>query len=198
MSAVYDLFKSPKRDAENGGNPVLYARVVGHRTIPFSKLVDEMADASSFTPGDLRGVLSTVSQTMVRHLSEGYSVELEGIGFFSPTLKCDGSTERSEISTASVQFANVRFRACSWMKEKMATMRLQRKGKSTAIAERSIEERLSMVLAFLAKQTVLIRRDYQKLVGCDKTQANRDLNSWIEAGVIHRYGSGSHIVYMDK
>lgn len=198
MSAVYDLFKSPKSDVENGGHPVLYARVVTHRTISCSKLVDEMADASSFTQGDLNGMLSTVSQAMVRHLSEGDSVELEGIGFFSPTLKCSGSTERSEISTASVQFANIRFRACSWMKDKMAAMRLQRKGKSPVIAERSIEERLSMVLEFLAKQTIMIRSDYQRLAGCDKTQAIRDLNSWMEAGHIHRYGSGSNIVYLDK
>lgn len=68
MSAVYDLFKSPKRDVENGGNPVLYARVVSHKTISFSHLVEEMADASSFTPGDLRGVLSTITHAMVRHL----------------------------------------------------------------------------------------------------------------------------------
>ncbi|MDD4636500.1 MAG: HU family DNA-binding protein [Bacteroidales bacterium] len=198
MSAVYDLFKSPKRDAENGGNPVLYARVVSHKTISFSHLVEEMADASSFTPGDLRGVLSTITHAMVRHLSEGNSVELEGLGYFSPILKCERSTERSEISTASVQFTKIRFRTCSCIKEKMATMRLQRKGKSPASVQKSVEEKLSMVLAFLAKQTILTRSNYQKLVGCDKTQAIRDLNNWIEAGIIHRYGSGNQIVYLDK
>jgi len=196
MSALYDLFVTPARKAESGSLPMLHARVVKGMTVTSSTLVDQIADASTFNRGELMGMLSAVSEAMARHLAEGNSVELEGFGFFSPSLKCKEAKDGTAIHAASVRFGNVRFRASSWLKEKMAGMRLLRKGKSAVIPERTIEERLAMALHFLSTNRAMTRTDYERLTGCAKTRAIRDLNSWMENGLIQRFGHGTNVVYL--
>lgn len=196
MSALYDLFVTPARKAESGSLPMLHARVVKGMTVSTSTLVDQIADASTFNRGELLGMLSAVSEAMARQLAEGNSVELEGFGFFSPSLKCKESKDGSAIHAASVRFGNVRFRASSWLKEKMAGMRLLRKGKSVAIPERTIEERLAMALHFLKTNRGMTRTEYERLTGCAKTRAVHDLNSWMENGLIQRFGKGTNVVYL--
>lgn len=198
MSAWYDLFVTPVRKSESGSVPMLHARVVKGMTVSTSTLVDQIADASTFNRGELLGMLSAVSEAMARQLAEGNSVELEGFGFFSPSLKCKEAKEESAIHAASVRFGTVRFRASSWLKEKMSGMRLQRKGKSAVIPERTIEERLAMALHFLSTNRAMTRTDYERLTGCAKTRAIRDLNSWLESGLIQRSGKGTKVVYLAR
>ncbi|MDD4637288.1 MAG: HU family DNA-binding protein [Bacteroidales bacterium] len=196
MSALYDLFVTPVRKAESSSAPRLHARVVKGKTVTTSTLVDQIADASTFNRGELLGMLSAVSEAMARQLAEGNSVELEGFGFFSPSLKCKESKEESAIHADSVRFGNVRFRASSWLKEKMAGMRLLRKAKSAVIPERTIEERLAMALHFLSTNRAMSRTDYERLTGCAKTRAIRDLNNWMIKGLIQRFGKGTNVVYL--
>ena len=61
MSVKYELFKSPVADRESGVVPVEYARITNGKTVSMDKLVEEIADASSFTKGDLKGMLSTIA-----------------------------------------------------------------------------------------------------------------------------------------
>ncbi|MDD2526284.1 MAG: HU family DNA-binding protein [Bacteroidales bacterium] len=196
MSAWYDLFVTPVRKAESGLAPKLHARVVKGKTVSTSTLVDQIADASTFNRGELAGMLSAVSEAMARQLAEGNCVELEGIGFFSPSVKCQESKEETVIHAASVRFGTVRFRASTWLKEKMAGMRLLRKRKSAAIPERTAEEKRAMALLFLKTHSSMTRTEYERLTGCAKTRAIRDLNSWIENGLIRRFGKGTKVVYL--
>jgi len=195
MSVKYELFKSPVADRESGEEPVEYARIANGVTVSIDKLVEEIADASSFTVGDLKGMLSTISEGVARHLSMGESVELEGIGFFSVGLECKKGAPEKELKNAVTQFSRVKFRACTSMKRKLAAMHLVRKGKGAPTPARTVEERLELVMTFLGKSPFMTRADYQRISGLGKSAAVSDLNQWIVEGVIFRYGVSNKVVY---
>ena len=196
MSAIYDLYDSPNPDSASTDLPVLHARIVNGGTTSSDKIVNEISDAATFTPGDVKGVLSALAETMVRHLSMGNSVELEGLGFFSISLKCKGSSDRKEINSSKVRFGNIHFRASKQLKEKLYGMRLFRRTKVPVAPTLSMDTKYELVEKFLTGHPFLTRADYQNLVSCDKSKAVRDLNFWLSANKLLRYGSGTNFVYI--
>ncbi|MDD4636738.1 MAG: hypothetical protein PHI48_13845 [Bacteroidales bacterium] len=198
MAAQYDLFKSPVAHGEEEDKGLLHARIVNGAKVTGHALLTEIADASSFTLGDLKGMVSAVTGAMARHLAEGDVVELEGLGYLSVSLKSLPTAVRSEVNAANVRFGNVHLRTCGELKKVLSSMRLMRREKSGEKAERLPAERLALALEFIHKQVFMSRMDYQRLVGCNKSMALRDLNFWVEASLLFRYGSGNQIAYFSK
>ncbi len=196
MSAIYDLYDSPNPDSTSTDLPVLHARIVNGATTSSDKIVNEITDAATFTHGDVKGVLSALAETMVRHLSMGDSVELEGLGFFSISLKCKGSSDRNEINSSTVRFGNIHFRASKKLKESLYGMRLFRRNKLPVAPILSMDRKYELVEKFLSGHPFLTRVDYQNLVSCDKSKAVRDLNLWLSTNKLIRYGNGSTFVYI--
>lgn len=122
MGALYDLFKTPAAYGEEEGKGLLHARIVNGTKVTGNALLTEIADASSFTMGDLKGMVSEVTGAMARHLA----------------------------------------------------------------------------MAFIDKQVFMSRMDYQRITGCNKSMAQRNLDFWVEASILCRYGSGKVIVYYCK
>ena len=198
MGALYDLYKTPAPYGEEEDKGLLHARIVNRTKVTGNALLREIADASSFTMGDLKGMVSEVTGAMARHLAMGDMVELEGLGYFSVTLKSQATAARREVSSATVRFGHVHLRACGELKKKLSAMRLTRREKSQEKAEMLPAEKLAMALAFIDKQVFMSRMDYQRITGCNKSMALRDLNFWVEASLLYRYGSGNQIAYFSK
>ncbi|MCD8270136.1 MAG: hypothetical protein LUD46_17930 [Parabacteroides sp.] len=65
----------------------------------------DLSDAGTVTSSDIKGVLEALTVYMGRELGYGYSIELEGIGHFSPALRTrkvsegDGKTNITYPST---------------------------------------------------------------------------------------------------
>lgn len=60
----------------------------------------------------------------------------------------------------------------------------------------SEEECLKRLQDFLEKYPCINRADYCAITGMNKTQAIRQLNLFIEKGVIQKYGIGKTVVYI--
>ena len=79
-------------------------------------------------------------------------------------------------------------------------MRLER-GESMTRHHRkghSEEECLTIINQHLNKYPCLTRTDYSRLTGHDKKRALKELNAFIEQGVLMRYGAGKQVVYTKK
>lgn len=55
---------------------------------------------------------------------------------------------------------------------------------------------LQRLTKFLEEHPCINRRDYAQLVGKTKTQALQDINSFIEQGILKKYGYGRSVVYI--
>lgn len=97
MGAEYALFKNPNPNKEED-NPTLHARVVGGIVIDTEHIIDELREASSFSSGDIRGLLQSLADSLVFHLKQGDEVDLEGIGHFSVSLSCSKKPQHRKKS----------------------------------------------------------------------------------------------------
>lgn len=106
MSAYYDLYQSPPD--ENGESVCLHARILPRGTISAGKFRELVAKATGFSPAILDGTLQAVTDELCSWLSEGWTVEVGELGYFSVSLKCDRQvTDKKEIRSPSVHFQNV-------------------------------------------------------------------------------------------
>ena len=177
MAADYDFRRKPNEKGDGEVQP-LYPRIVSKGTIDSKRLFREIAEASSFTEGDLAGIMVAFQEKVSYYLSEGYHVKLGEIGYFSSSLRARPVMDKKEIRSVSISFDNVNFRATPWFRR------------------RSSGTRRSRLEAFLAKNHFITRREYSQITGLLKGKALRELNLLVENGVLNTRGYGNRVVYL--
>lgn len=198
MSAYYDLYQTPDPLGENRNEPRLHARILPRGTISADKFRELVAKATGFSPAILDGTLQAVTDELYSWLSEGWTVEVGELGYFSVSLKCDRQvTDKKEIRSPSVHFQNVNLRLGSKFRNRFNTMELERK--ASPYVSRSLmgeEERKEKLLLHLDKYGCITRADYESITGLVKHRAVSDLNRYFAEGMIRKYGSGKTVVYL--
>lgn len=117
MCAKYAFYKNPP-NRETGETGSLYAKVVSGGKITTDQLADEIAGRSTFSSGDVKGVVKALSEMLHYHLSEGETVDIDGIGNFSVTLKTPKDiTDPKQIRAESIRFNNVVYRTSPELKQ---------------------------------------------------------------------------------
>ncbi len=198
MSAYYDFKKNPPRKGEEGEAPLLHPCIVSRGTISTRELLCEIARGSSFTIGDLEGVLAQLGEEIAYHLREGYHVELGRLGFFSASLKATRTVkDPKEIRASNIHFDNVNFRTSAWFR-KQVRGRVERAKyftirESDEWDETELKRRLER---HLDKHGFITRKVYSSLTGRLKNRALKDLKLFVEQGVIERRGHGNQLYFV--
>lgn len=198
MAASYDLRERPNLEGDGKPQP-LYPRIVSHGTICTESLLKEISEDSTFTVGDLEGVLVSLENKIANYLKSGYHVELGKIGYFSASLKARPVMDKKEIHAPSIEFDNVNFRASAWLRKEIRTGRLQRSsaGRGFRVSSQlGTEECLERLQLYLSKNAFITRRTYSSLTGRLKNKALDDLNNFVNQGVITRMGSGNQLLFV--
>ena len=86
MAAEYDFQRKPNPKGDGELQP-MYPRIVNKGTITGKRLVSDISQATSFTPGDVEGVLAALESRISYYLSEGHHVQLGNMGYFSAGLR---------------------------------------------------------------------------------------------------------------
>ena len=109
MAAEYDFQRKPNPKGDGELQP-LYPRIVNRGTITTKRLVSDISHASSFTPGDIEGLLAAFEDRISYYLSEGHHVQLGNMGYFSAGLVSRPVEDKKEIHAQSIFFGKVHFR----------------------------------------------------------------------------------------
>lgn len=196
MKAKYAFRENPnpKGDGEKQG---LHPRIVSNGTITTKKMFEEIERSSTYTVADLEGMLSAITRRMSDYLVEGYNVELGKIGYFSASLTSRPVMDKSEIRADSIYFDNVNFRASAWFR-KRTRGHVESAGKQGFRSSSNIspEERKKRLVDFLNQKRYITRIEYSNITGRLKNTALRDLNEFVEQGVIVREGRGNRVFFM--
>lgn len=195
MYAKYDFIRKPSSKEDENEQP-LYPRIVSNGTIDFKRIVREIAQASSFTPGDIEGVQLAIENKISEYLVSGHHVQLGNLGYFSAKLKSRPVMNAKEIHAQSIFFDNVNFRPSSSFRKKVRGFVEKAKSGFAHSAEVPVEERRRRLENFLDKQPMIRRKEYTQLTGLLKNKALNKLNGWVKEGVLSTIGSGSHIIYV--
>lgn len=101
MAAQYDFQRRPNPKGDGELQP-LYPRIVNKGTIDTERLVSDISRMSSFSPGDINGLLAAIEDRVSYYLSEGHHVQLGGMGYFSAGLKGRPVIDPKEIHAQTI------------------------------------------------------------------------------------------------
>lgn len=182
MCANYKLVRNPNPKRTNELQP-LHPRLVSSGTIDTKEFIKRAKNRSSFSSGDIKGVLQLFQDMIAEHLMYGYNVELEGIGTFSVSLQCRPVMDKKEIRSESVQFRDVKFRSSKELRERLCTMPVFRSENVESDKKYfSPEECERRLMAYLDNHPSITRTEYMSLCRCKKTKAATDLKRFTEEG----------------
>lgn len=192
------------------GKKVLYPRMKIWGQVDLDYLAAHINYASTFTRGDIIGLVKALTQAIAREMGEGHSVKVDGLGVFTPSLGLREGVEREsgepggqKRNAMSICVQNINFRADKeFIQETGAHCRLDRsKWKFQRSSGRyTAEQRLKLAQEYLEQHPLLRVRDYCQLTGLLRNAAARELKLWSEtpeSGIDHT-GQGSHRVYIKR
>ena len=100
------------------GKRILYPRLVQHGQASTDYIAKILSEKSSFTRGDIKGLLQELADELAYQMGQGKSVKLDGIGTFVPSLalRIDKERETGEADSTrrnarSIVVGSINFRA---------------------------------------------------------------------------------------
>ena len=193
---------SNRKTAE--GNVPSYPRVlIEHRTNS-EEIAQMLSKYTSFTKGDILGVISALGEVIASELVAGHAVYLDGIGRFSPSLKLKDGVEPEQEHKEGHRNANsIEFHSINFRPSKELVNICNVKGELTRAKihksdpmNSTLEDRCHMALNYIKASGFLKVRDYVDLTGLSRNKASQELRDLKDAGFLGCRGGGSHVVYI--
>ena len=90
------------------GKRILYPRMKLYGQVDLETITEKIAYASSFTRGDIIGLMQAITDEIAYQMGQGYSVKIDNLGVFTPALGLrqdreretgeEGDTKRNAVS----------------------------------------------------------------------------------------------------
>lgn len=200
MSTQYDLYETPDIK-QTGEKQPLHPRIVPKGTIGQDEFLDRVHKFTGISRSLLAGAMQSFQNELKDLLANGWIVELGEIGYFSVSLQGPPVMHKKDVRAQSIKLKNINYLPTKQFKREVGyDMRLERTESLTRPKGngRSEAECLALITAHLEKYPCMTRTDYCHLTGHDKKRALKELNAFIEKGILMRYGAGKQVVYAKK
>lgn len=200
-------------DMRDEGKCRVYPKMVPYRTLSRKEFIEKMRSYHrDLSQGAIEAVLTDMEDVLVRMLSMGYNVNLEGLGTFSLSLgfEDDKPTEMQAdddmMKYRKVGVKNVNFNSSpEFVKAvKMETdCDLERDMGGVKVIRKQLyskEERIARALSVLEKNAVITLGDYAYINDMSRTAASLELKEITEdpTSPIRSIGRGSHKVWVKR
>jgi len=194
MGLEYDFYQNPLPKGSNR-KPRLHARVVTNGTTTTQELADAIHDRSTLTTGDVKATLDLLSKVLIRELSSGKRVHIEGLGYFQLTLDCPPVKTEKDIRAESIQVRTIVFRAEEPVKDKIRHMTVRRvkyKNKSKSYSDIEID---GLLTTHFMDNDFITARDFRRLCGLTSSTSSRRLKKLVEDKKLTPIGHRRSSVY---
>lgn len=112
--------------ADKSSEKRIYAIAQERGTLTLAGLAEHMAEhTTSFSSGEILGIVTDAVNCVVEHLLSGYAVELGSLGKFSARVSSEGVDSADSFSTANIRSVGIRFTAGKKAKAKMKTAQFE-------------------------------------------------------------------------
>lgn len=204
--ASYEMQESNLPNQE--GKRILFPRMKLWGQANLEDIVEKICEASSFTSGDVKGIVRALAEQIAYEMASGRSVKIEGIGVFSPALGLRKGAERetgeagsARRNATNIQIDNVHFKADKELLRRTnshCTLERSTRKFSKSSAQYTPEERLALAKRHLETHPFLTVTDYCQLTGLLRDTAAKELRRWkmdAASGIVTK-GIGTHKVYV--
>lgn len=113
MKVSVERYKRKKYVGQSDSPTLYYLRQKAGdgKTMTTQDLTQEIQDNSSLKKGEVLHVVEEVIEQIVKNLTKGNKVKLDGLGTFHMTLNSLGSETEKECTVKSISKVNIRFMA---------------------------------------------------------------------------------------
>ncbi len=176
------------------------AKAVTTTTVDLEFIAKEISGRSSFTPGDVKGVVTELIYSIKSHLADSHRVRIDELGSFEVHLTSAAKKKGERMTSSDVVLKGITFRLSkTFIKRwKFRIMSCPASMKTKIKKKRSEKERRAIMDRLLAQEVVITRRDYQAATSLSKTTATRDINIYIEEGWLVKKRKGISTLYYLK
>ena len=195
MEIEYDLYENPGKEV--GDSPRLHAKVVTKNVVTTKNLRENITRKCTATPADVAAVLTAISDELYDALSDGYSVHIDGLGYFSLSLSCNSEVGSGNMDNVDVWVRGIKFVPEKVFVEKFETANLVRvKDESRHSEKMSDDEVMKRLETYFAKNQYMQRTDFEELTGFNLSKSSRYIKRLVDDGVLKNISSKFHPVYV--
>ena len=187
----FGVYKTPKGNATEQQS---CARLISKGTMRMEDVCEYLSDSSTLTSADVKGAIEALITYIGRNLSNGYCVELEGLGHFSPALKTLQKTDEKGKTVFFARADGVNFRCAKRLRElvnKDRPLKIKREN----VTSNELTDRKNKMLKFLQNNPYINLTDYASLNGCSRYRATEDMKQFMKDGIVIKMGYRTHRVY---
>lgn len=194
MSIKFDWHPTPQPGGRENSTHK-HARVVPQGKINTEMLCKMISSSSSFSSSDVKGILEGLNFWINFYLSSGNSVELDGLGHFSPTLRTKRQKSPNGNVRTIVDINSVAFRCAPTLKQKLREAKLEsvRKPETPLLLP---EIRLKNILMAVEQQLSINTTTCMQLNSCTRYLALEDLKKLVLTGRLIAVGQGRQTLYI--
>lgn len=186
----------------------LYPKMVSAGLMGTEELVGKIAAGTTFSYGDLKGMLAALSGSIAKEVADGRTVKVDGLGVFSAKLglvpdAVEENKDGHKRNAASIALTGIFFRVDRKLVELAANVfkpeRSQKKFQYSS-TEFTLEQRRDKAVYFLENHPFMSLADYMELTGLRRTTAWREMDAWLdeENCPVCLYGKGTHAQFVKR
>lgn len=109
MSVEYKVVKYASPGVKGGGDYKYYPRITHRKIVKMKELCEHIALVSTFSEGDVMGVLHTFITEIPDLLKDNCSIDLEGLGIFSLHVSGEGSDTEEGVTARNITNTKIAF-----------------------------------------------------------------------------------------
>lgn len=194
MSIKFGWYKTPV-PGDREDKQVPHARIISQGTLDTKYMCKMISMSSTISSADVKGVLEALNFWMGFYLSEGNSIELDGLGYFTPTLKSQIQTDENGKNKVIVEADSVSFRCATSLKEQVREAGLELV-KKTGSNKPTQEQRLQNILTQVKEQMSINSTTCMQINRCSRFMALNDLKLLLGSNKLIQIGRGKQIMYI--
>lgn len=198
-------------DVRKSGERKVYPKMVINHMMTTDDLIEKMRLYNrTFSSSTIKAVIEDVADMMSELMSMGYSVKLDGIGNFSPSLGFeDKKTNEMESDDDKMLYRKVCVKDINYKadphfikatKKKTSLTRVMSEVKTVAKSHYTLKQRIQRALDLIKKNGYISLSEYASLNMMSRSAASKELKRITadEASPITYRGDGSHKVWVAR
>lgn len=180
----YELREMPIK--QNDGKSIIYPKPLPAGTMDLEQLVTHCADNLGIAKAAIPIAVSALEDAMVRCMSFGYAVKIDGLGTFTLSIGFDDSKNNElEDGMKKMTYRRVRMKNLNFKADPKLLQRLDNETeferdapeiKLANMRDEMFETRYKRALAYIEKHDFITLQDYMRINDMKKSAASRELN----------------------
>lgn len=195
---TYNWFNTP---STKEGQKRYHVRTANNSRMSFEEVCKALEMSTTATMADVRGIIEGISQLISNRLSNGSSVHLEGLGYFSVAITAPSFNDPAEINGRNIKVQSVDFKPDKCLikkiKKDVKFQKVSHSERSVTLSKYAVERLLN---DFLEKHDCITANEFRILLNQTRATAYRrlkELCSGTRPLLLHMGGRQSSVYVMN-